>query len=720
MASVPTVQATVETGWPAGTPNTCKSADDFFLDFEGGIDDVQVESTIPSMEFTTTGVLNWKYGDIRTGKYNVSPYNDPAYETNGNFFAWTGSLGDQGRIDFLGGGASYCSVLVSTGSGLILDAYDSSGTKIADSGWAGNNLYSGTFTRLTLEAPAGQTIAYVMIHDTGNFWLIDDLCTDANKVVIPVPGRGLGNHEDRFDLIFVPDEDYGAAADVDIWLPDFLEDIQNQIDDRLNAGPVTGNLGDFNFYYTKMQGDSVYPDHNLPAGLTRVAPFADAYVILHTSTFGDWTTWGPPPAFGAEGEVGRSFIHEAGHGIFGLADEYDDAPNCPTARFEPDPMPNVWDTEEDGRADATSEGWDPDDIWKFTTCKGDWWKLGTTSYIMKDGDWFANGWGEPAERRIEWFLDQYPPPAGGGGGEPSPEAGKSIWLNLYVSAGVFNLLEESYVVDSPPDYIAGGNNFMVKIFSNGNGLLKEFGIHDPRIVQAEYPAAGPTWRDNANFQVVAPYFVTSGRLDLIEAATGDLKLSIDISQYATVQAPEALCKDIEVALDENGQAFISAAEVDDGSYDPKGGSVTLSVDKSEFSCADLGANSVTLTVTDEQGNPGACMATVTVVDTTAPEISSNAAATIIPPDAPISFTATAADNCDEAPPVALTSYDCFFFAPNGKRIDKKESCVVSLTDATITILDSGGVNTHIEWGSRATDIWGNVSEATFETIVVKP
>ena len=111
---VPTVHATVEDGWPAGTPNTCRNSDDFFLNFETGIDDIEIESTIPSMEFTNTGGLNWQYADVRTEEYNVYPYGTQAYETNGNFFAWLGTTGDEGRIDFLGGGASYCSVLVST------------------------------------------------------------------------------------------------------------------------------------------------------------------------------------------------------------------------------------------------------------------------------------------------------------------------------------------------------------------------------------------------------------------------------------------------------------------------------------------------------------------------------------------------------------------------------------------------------------------------------
>ena len=114
------------------------------------------------------------------------------------------------------------------------------------------------------------------------------------------------------------------------------------------------------------------------------------------------------------------------------------------------------------------------------------------------------------------------------------------------------------------------------------------------------------------------------------------------------------------------------------------------------------------------------MQTIEVLDTIPPDISSNAPATIIPPDATISFTATATDNCDSEPYVEITSYDCFKFTKKGKRIDKTESCVVSISNNTITILDSGGVDDHITWTARATDSCGNVAEGTFETLVVNP
>ncbi|MBU4347687.1 C40 family peptidase, partial [Patescibacteria group bacterium] len=124
------------------------------------------------------------YGDVRTGNYNARSLTDPQYNygdyvVNGYFVAWLGATGDQGRIDFTEGAASYFSLLTSTYSGLTIDAYDSNDNLIATSGWANGNLNTGTFTRLTVSAPG---MAYVIVHDWGNYWIIDDICTDAPGV----------------------------------------------------------------------------------------------------------------------------------------------------------------------------------------------------------------------------------------------------------------------------------------------------------------------------------------------------------------------------------------------------------------------------------------------------------------------------------------------------------------------------------------------------------
>ena len=81
--------------------------------------------------------------------------------------------------------------------------------------------------------------------------------------------------------------------------------------------------------------------------------------------------------------------------------------------------------------------------------------------------------------------------------------------------------------------------------------------------------------------------------------------------------PIAVCQNITVFLDGAGNASIIPADIDGGSSD-NCGIVNLAVSQSTFTCANLGPNNVTLTVTDGSSNTSNCIAIVTVSDTIPP------------------------------------------------------------------------------------------------------
>ncbi|MCH7779778.1 MAG: right-handed parallel beta-helix repeat-containing protein [Acidobacteria bacterium] len=119
------------------------------------------------------------------------------------------------------------------------------------------------------------------------------------------------------------------------------------------------------------------------------------------------------------------------------------------------------------------------------------------------------------------------------------------------------------------------------------------------------------------------------------------------------QPPVALCMDATVSA---GLDCTADAAIDAGSFDPDGDSITLSQDPP--GPYGLGDTLVTLTVTDDQGASGSCMATVTVEETTAPQLSVTLTPdNLWPPNhhmVDVEATVIASDNCG-TPTIALIS-----------------------------------------------------------------
>ena len=82
--------------------------------------------------------------------------------------------------------------------------------------------------------------------------------------------------------------------------------------------------------------------------------------------------------------------------------------------------------------------------------------------------------------------------------------------------------------------------------------------------------------------------------------------------------PQLILKNASVALDASGQATVTPAMFDNGSFDAECGIASWSVSPTNFDCSQIGARTVTLTATDLNGNSKSATATVTVTDDIAP------------------------------------------------------------------------------------------------------
>jgi hypothetical protein len=78
------------------------------------------------------------------------------------------------------------------------------------------------------------------------------------------------------------------------------------------------------------------------------------------------------------------------------------------------------------------------------------------------------------------------------------------------------------------------------------------------------------------------------------------------------EPPEANCEDITITLDDTGNYALSAGEIDN-LFDDNCGIASSSVSPNSFTCSDLGDNTVTLAVSDVNGNTNSCTKQITVI-----------------------------------------------------------------------------------------------------------
>lgn len=147
--------------------------------------------------------------------------------------------------------------------------------------------------------------------------------------------------------------------------------------------------------------------------------------------------------------------------------------------------------------------------------------------------------------------------------------------------------------------------------------------------------------------------------------------------------PTALCRNISVSLDVNGEASITLAQVNNGTYDNcmlQG----ITIDRTMFECIDVGANSVTLTAVDTAGNISNCLSTVTVIDPVAPAAFCKNDTLYLGPTGQATLTTSmvnngSSDNCNSfSMALSKTSFNCSNIGPN---------------NVSLTVTDQGGNST---------------------------
>ena len=149
--------------------------------------------------------------------------------------------------------------------------------------------------------------------------------------------------------------------------------------------------------------------------------------------------------------------------------------------------------------------------------------------------------------------------------------------------------------------------------------------------------------------------------------------------------PTAICQNLTVQLDANGQGSITAGQVDNGSFD-NCAIDTIFLDNYDFTCANVGANTVTLTVVDVNGNVSTCTSTITVQDNINPTAICQNLTVQLDANGQGSITAGQVDNGSfdncAIDTIFLDNYD--FTCAN-----------VGANTVTLTVVDVNGNSTHL-------------------------
>ena len=158
--------------------------------------------------------------------------------------------------------------------------------------------------------------------------------------------------------------------------------------------------------------------------------------------------------------------------------------------------------------------------------------------------------------------------------------------------------------------------------------------------------------------------------------------------------PIVVTQNSTVALNSSGQATVTAGQINNGSTDNCGiGSITLS--PSTFTCANIGPNTVTLTVTDSNGNVSTGTAVVTVTETTPPTVITRPVTVQLNASGAATITAAqvnngSTDNCGIASiSVNQTAFTCANIGPNTVTLTVTDvNGNVSTRTAIVTVQDA--------------------------------
>ena len=389
----------------------------------------------------------------------------------------------------------------------------------------------------------------------------------------PIPIRVTGDIRSRLDIIFIPTKD--------LTLGQFKNGLSSVIYQLYFANPWYGNNRVmFNFWYSGEFGDYQQLCKFLdPGNIASLSAIGDAIAFLHKKNMRDCRSG---KRFSSEIDYGRTLLHESGHALFGLMDEY-----CCDSRYEQQPeFPNLWSSLAACEADAPNVLYPKRLCTQLANKEGrtiDFWRIDpvtpapgsimgpaqhddpSSTHLNANarrilwtfdkclsGDCMGNGFSIRSSQRLDQLVEQL--------GARIKDATKSVGPILVADADLIMAIqvrivgdtakvERTEIVRAPLPKSAGKAELLVKAMSATDSTLHQYVIDDPRLAEVE--GQGYIRLPDVKVWVFAPASTSLKSLDL---------MPVDDKRLFKGEALKALRVDLQPGISKlcEGTASIAA------------------------------------------------------------------------------------------------------------------------------------------------------------------
>ncbi len=359
-----------------------------------------------------------------------------------------------------------------------------------------------------------------------------------------IPLQISGNPSQKLDIVFMGSQEsrYDSLSQLS---QDALNIISNSFgkDDAIKL-----KMDAFNFWYIRGRALVTKETDNgcfrLDPEWQKVCPQANVGTILHAIECGDYYQG---DTFSAEYTSFGTFSHESGHGVFGLEDEYDGSPGCTTYYGTGQKIcaSNIFRNE---TICQLCTHYPTGDCLEFTPCQDGWWKAQPPSTMMSCCPSEVNpsypeaicSWGLDGQPIVESVLDRFTSAeavTGSYAAQALSSEGKVIHFSLHYNGENIVAYETTVLYGEAPNRYLEWDGLRVVLRNSQGDNIYDFTTRDPRYRDYDFPPSGELL-DEADFTLVIPFLDDAKTLDIYDAISEDLLISIDLSN-----AIEAFCSE---------------------------------------------------------------------------------------------------------------------------------------------------------------------------------